>query len=712
MTSRRASDGGSVLSFTFLDVLMCTMGSLLLLLVVFGVIAKKATRQRRAGEVASFSLAALGAPSAPPTAASNANAAEAPSASTTDPDDLARELEELRRNQAELERRRAAAAERRSEEQQRISHLEDHERRLEHELAKLHATLKALADAEQKQSVDQDQADAEVVRLKELIRETEARLADMRKNGPANKSYAIVPYKGANGTTRRPVFVECTAEAVTIQPEGIRLTVADFDGPLRSGNPLAAAIRAAHEELNGRAAAAGQVDMPDPYPLFIVRPDGSAAYATALDAIRSWDSDYGYEFVEADWKLKYPEPDPRLSQVMAHAVDEARQRQALLARVAPRTYAPRLTGGGSGGGGAGNGLGGAGFGALAAGGAGNRIGAHAGDGALGEGDGEGGRYGNRNALRRGSRGGSGGNFSDEFAETGSGGGAGGNSIMTAAASTDALNINGQSHDGPGGKDNSGSTVAGGSRGGANASGGGASPAADGGRYAQQAGQPGAAARGADQSGMGPGDAELAGNSAAGANSRATSAAGTDGAAGGSLGSAAGASGSGAAGATGANGSGSSAGAAASGGGGVSLPSMQLGAQRRGSAADARGANWANAEASRRAAAVTRPIKVTVGAQQLAVGGAIESAGDSSVVPFNQPVDDVLDQLAAAIQEQIADWGIAGDGMYWRPTLVVAVESGAQRQAERLAELLEDSGVDVRLPQATASAPRGGDRATR
>ena len=117
-----------------------------------------------------------------------------------------------------------------------------------------------------------------------------------------------MPYKGANGTFRRPVFVECTADAVTIQPEGIVLTVADFDGPLRSGNPLAAAIRAAHEELNSRAVAAGQTDMPDPYPLLIVRPDGAGAYAAALDAISSWESDYGYEFVEADWKLEYPSP--------------------------------------------------------------------------------------------------------------------------------------------------------------------------------------------------------------------------------------------------------------------------------------------------------------------------------------------------------------------------------------------------------------------
>jgi hypothetical protein len=170
------------------------------------------------------------------------------------------------------------------------------------------------------------------------------------------------------------------------------------------------------------------------------------------------------------------------------------------------------------------------------------------------------------------------------------------------------------------------------------------------------------------------------------------------------------------GATPAGASGSASGASALGGtpGGVGAPSIQLGHERRGSAAQTRGANWANAEASRRASAITRPIKVIVGPQQLAVVG-VEDANasdNSGIVSFNQPVDRVLDQLAAAIHKQVADWGIAGDGMYWRPTLVVDVQAGAQRQAERLAELLENSGVDVRLPQATARASEGGPDAAR
>lgn len=136
--------------------------------------------------------------------------------------------------------------------------------------------------------------------------------------------------------------------------------------------------------------------------------------------------------------------------------------------------------------------------------------------------------------------------------------------------------------------------------------------------------------------------------------------------------------------------------------------------RRGSAAEKRGANWANADAKRRVSAITRPIKVQVSAEQLAIvaddGGS--SATDATVVTFKQPTERMLDQLADAVRRQIGDWGLAGDDMYWRPLLVVQVTPGAERQAARLAELLENSGIDVRLPQTAAKPVDGGARATR
>jgi TolA-binding protein len=342
MTARRGDSQGGVLSFTYLDVLVCTMGSLVLMLVMFAERAKK--------------VALVEACKSQPTA----EATEAPQ--PADPDALTQRLAEVRRQQAELERARAQAQQRLHDEQQRLSHLEEHQRRLEHELAKLHLTLKQLEASEQQQVVDQDQAEKELERLRQLIKDTEARLVKMREEGAGERSYAIVPYKGPNGTFRRPVYVECTREAIILQPEGIRLSADDFSRPLVSGNPLAAAIRAAQEELNARARTAGGAELPDPYPLFIVRPDGIKAYEVALAATRTWDSDYGYEFVDADWKLAYPDADPRLAQVMTHAIDTARQRQRLLAMAAPSRYGTRLTGTGGPGGGRGPGPGGYGGG--------------------------------------------------------------------------------------------------------------------------------------------------------------------------------------------------------------------------------------------------------------------------------------------------------------------------------------------------------------
>jgi hypothetical protein len=691
MNRRKASDaGGSVLSFTFLDVLMCTMGSLLLLLVLFGVIVKKSTRARREGENVTISLAALNAPDAPARPA-------APPAPPVDEvaavEEMSQQLAKLRSEQGEIERIRGEAAQRRLEEQDRITHIEDHERRLEHELAQLHITLQVLQATEQKQTVDQEQAETEVARLKELISETERRLDAMRKAGTGQKSYAIVPYKGANGTFRRPVFVECTADAVTIQPEGIQLTVEDFDGPLRSGNPLAAAIRAAHEELNGRAAAAGRTDLPDPYPLLIVRPDGAAAYAAAIDAIRSWDSDYGYEFVEADWKLKYPELDPRLAQVMAHAVDEARQRQALLAKVAPRQYGSRLSGAGDGG----DGVGGAGdgFGELTSSGTGNRIGSHSGDGAFG-----GGRDARGNSLRTGgagSRYGTGagpgdGNFSDEFAASDA---TAGGTIATGSGGpgSDGAGDTGQGNSTPGGggAGGLGSTAVG--QGAAGAKGeGNARNATDGVNRQYAANSTGQAGQaGSSEANSGAAGAETSANSQAGGSAEAAASGG--GASGGTSSAASASSG---------GGGGSMSGPSGNAGGMGGVPSVQVG-PKSGSIADKRGANWANAEAARRTSAITRPVRVVVRSEQLAVIPEGGTEADATIVSFEQPVDRVVDQLAGAVQMQVVDWGLAGDAMYWRPTLVVTVAPGAQRQAERLAQLLDNSGLDVRLPQSTASA---------
>jgi hypothetical protein len=650
--SRSSDDSGGVQLFPFLAVLLCTMGGLLLLLAVFAEHTKRGALTKWAERfVEQEGPDGRGGPS--------------------EAKQIAEQLSEVRRAAEKLEQVRAQAAQVRADEQARLAHAEEHQRRLEHELAKLHLTLRELEAAEEHQQVDREQARREAERLEGLVEETREQVADQQTKATAKRSYAVVPYKGKNGTFRRPIYIECTDTAVTIQPEGIVLKAADFDGPMRSGNPLASAIRAAREELASRPVPEGQERL-DPYPLLIIRPSGAAAYSVSVDAIRNWDADFGYEFVESDWQIEYPQPDPRLAQVMAHAVDNARERQALLATVAPRRYGPRLGASGGYGGssddgaaGAGGGAGG-GFESLTDASGGDRIGANSAEGALAGGSGVGsatgggasstssqgqGRYGEMRGSSGGPGGGgsgAGGDFADQFAGGAAQGG--GNSASGAAQSGDATGANASAGQAGASGGSPGGAGAAAASSGAMAGGGGSSAASASSTSATGAAQPGAGATAKEGpyattvEAMDPRDTIDQGGSAL----------------------------------------------------------LEYNNKKQ------RAVNWANAGVKQFSSAITRPIRVVVRTEEMLVYPTDEgdpSAAGGAVVTFHQPTEKVLDELAAAVQVQIADWGLAGSGMYWRPTLVLDVESGAERHAARIAALMENSGLDVKLPERLQTAAR-------
>ena len=151
------------------------------------------------------------------------------------------------------------------------------------------------------------------------------------------RSYALVPYHGASGTRRRPIYIECTSDRVILQPEGVELFSEDFREPLTDDNALASALRAQREYF---ADATRNRDDP-PYPLIIVRPDGAHAYAAARAAMESWDAEFGYELVDEDMQLAFPEVDAALVDVVREAVDEARAPPAIAAVDCPRPLWPQ-----------------------------------------------------------------------------------------------------------------------------------------------------------------------------------------------------------------------------------------------------------------------------------------------------------------------------------------------------------------------------------
>ena len=50
------------------------------------------------------------------------------------------------------------------------------------------------------------------------------------------------------------------------------------------------------------------------------------AYYAARDAIASWGSDFGYQLIEEEWRLAFPEKDLALRDTELQAINEARER--------------------------------------------------------------------------------------------------------------------------------------------------------------------------------------------------------------------------------------------------------------------------------------------------------------------------------------------------------------------------------------------------
>lgn len=300
--------------FPFLAVLICTMGALILLLVV---IARQARLQ-----------------------AAQAAAAEA----ARGDEDLKREREmaqwRIEQLKTSLKKTQAQLADARLS----LGHIEDHARRLRDQLARLQAAYDDLNRLGSSGAGQRSKLEAELKQMEAEVAEAQRRLAAARRAAAERpRSYAVVPYRGPHQTDRRPIYVECRAEAVILQPEGIVFRVDDFAGPLGPGNPLAAALRAAREYLLAQERFDPE-QSGEPYPLLLVRPDGIAAYYAARAAMKSWASEFGYELIGEDWKIEFQSPDPQLAGVMHRAVATARVRQEQLAAAAPSHYGrPRGT---------------------------------------------------------------------------------------------------------------------------------------------------------------------------------------------------------------------------------------------------------------------------------------------------------------------------------------------------------------------------------
>lgn len=293
--------------FPFLAVLICTMGALIVLLVVV-------MRQAKA----SAEMVAL---------------ETAPSVPEEEREKLKEAYEDALWRKSVLEQERDAEQQSLETARGELAHIEDHIRRLGEEAKLLKKQLDALREDGSKGEVNVVALKQEQEDLQKKIEDAKKQLADEKAKVASQKpAYSIIPFDGKNGTTRRPIYIECDSSGITLQPEGVQLLAGDFAGPLGPGNPLDAALRAAREHFT-------RLGLPgDAYPLLVVRPSGAHAYHVARQAMRSWENEFGYELVTEDMSLKYGKPDRSLIQVYDKAIAQARIRQRALADALPGRF--------------------------------------------------------------------------------------------------------------------------------------------------------------------------------------------------------------------------------------------------------------------------------------------------------------------------------------------------------------------------------------
>ena len=154
----------------------------------------------------------------------------------------------------------------------------------------------------------------------------ERELAELQKEAAQKeKSYAVVPSRGADGTFRRPIYIECRDNKMIIQPEGIELVPADFVALDRPDNPFDTVLRAIRQYyVETEQIVRGS----EPYPLFIVRPSGVEMYENAHTRLvrGNLTKDFGYEIVNEDWHIQYPEPNEELRSRIHPQLATARNR--------------------------------------------------------------------------------------------------------------------------------------------------------------------------------------------------------------------------------------------------------------------------------------------------------------------------------------------------------------------------------------------------
>src|SRR5208282_3202399 len=141
-----------------------------------------------------------------------------------------------------------------------------------------------------------------------LAKERDALKAAVTSSQQGKGSYAVLPYKGSNGSWRRPIVMECSNGTVTLRPKGPTFSMLDLSALVNPrSNPVILAI--ARELLHVQMSESPDGSPVVPYFVFLIRPDGIRPYYEIRARLEPLGIAFGYELIEQDLKVDVPDFD-------------------------------------------------------------------------------------------------------------------------------------------------------------------------------------------------------------------------------------------------------------------------------------------------------------------------------------------------------------------------------------------------------------------
>jgi hypothetical protein len=313
-------------TFPFLAVLLCAMGSLILVLLIMDRRSKLAARQK-AEAVAAQTSRQQNETHARAVALRKSEhelrVKSAKEAYSSKAAALRKRLDEeelkLDRQMREVQARLADAAKRLRNEESAVGKLSDRIREEESRLVKQKETLASVLSESKSVAESLVDADKAKAKLTADLSVLEKKLKDLQTSRAKDEeAYSILPYLGKRGENRRPLYLECSSTGLILHPQGQTVKCVGDVEQLRRDLEVQLALQKMHLTSQG-------VTQYKPYLFFIVRPSDGAIqlFNFAQTVARQMSVDYGYELVNAEWEFRF-EPEEKV--VAAKPFDSSREK--------------------------------------------------------------------------------------------------------------------------------------------------------------------------------------------------------------------------------------------------------------------------------------------------------------------------------------------------------------------------------------------------